>query len=57
MDTNWTVIAAESDTAAQEYLHESKVFALNGLPVQAQASFENFREYKEGARYARQQNN
>lgn len=54
--TNWQVIATESDTAAQEYLHESKVFALHGLPVQAQASFENYREYKEGARYARQQN-
>lgn len=54
--SNWQVMAAESAEAAQEYLHESKVFALNGFPVQAQASFEKFREYKRGARYARRQN-
>ena len=54
--TNWQIIAAGADTVAQEYLHESKVFALAGFPVQAKASFEKFREYKRGARYARKQN-
>ncbi len=52
---NWQVMATQSDKAAQEYLHESKVFAVTGFPVQAKASFEKFRQYKRGARYARRQ--
>ncbi len=55
MSKNWQVEAVEADSIAQEYLHESKVFAIKGFPVQAKASFEKFREYKRGARYARRQ--
>ncbi len=55
--SNWQVEAAEADSIAQDYLHESKVFALAGFPVQAKASFEKFREYKKGARHARKQRN
>ena len=57
MSKNWQVEAVEADSIAQEYLHESKVFAIKGFPVQAKASFEKFREYKRGARYARKQKN
>ncbi len=53
--SNWQVQATEADSIAREYLHESKVFAVKGFPVQAKASFEKFREYKRGARYARRQ--
>ena len=50
---DWETLANFSRIAAQETLHESKVFALAGLPARPVGAFQQFREYKRGERIAR----
>ena len=49
---DWQTVAKWSRICAQEALHESKEFALAGLPAHADGQFRQFRMYQRGARTA-----
>ncbi len=49
---DWATVAEFSRICAQEALHESKEFALAGLPARADGQFRQFKMYKQGQRTA-----
>ncbi len=50
---DWATVAEWSRICADEALHESKQYALAGLPAHAKAQFRQHKMYREGERTAR----